>query len=357
MTATMLERTRASPLLAALAMLDRLPRGDSLLRRLLNRYGDQLLFGSVTNTAPIACNPEADAGLHTAVPHRYVNAYLLAIKSLLRWHADVAVIAHDDGTLRDEDRALIRHHVPGARIVDRGWADREFATRAGSDFLSHVRGSYTSYLKLFDPGWVGEHRRIVVVDTDVLFLRPPLAVIEWLREGRPPWYHRHGAWYRAAVSGGASGAPAAGLAQADAGAGGVTHIQQLVEDAVDEISQRLQRPLQFVHGFNSGLIGYERGTLPVQEIGALLEVLHAMFGDRIFRWGSEQTVHGLLLCSRGAAALPIADYTVHTEANSDEVESAAFVHFIGEFRYHGLVYPRLARAVLRDLARRRAACA
>lgn len=320
--------------------------------RLLNRYGDPLLFGSVRQTPPITCNPAADTALHTAVPHRYVNAYLLAIKSFLRYHADVAVIAHDDGTLRDEDRVLIRNHVPGARIVDRAWADREFAARAGDDFLTRVRGSYTSYLKLFDPGWVGEHSRIVVVDTDVLFLRRPQAVIDWIRDGGPPWYHRHGKWNRAASP--AGGARAAGSVRAPAVAAGPAeppHIQLLVENAVDEIGRRLQRPLNFVHGFNSGFIGYERGAVAMAEAAALLGELHAMFGERIFRWGSEQTVHGLLLCSRGAVSLPTADYTVHTVANSDKVASAAFVHFIGEFRYHGLVYPRLARAALQELAR------
>lgn len=351
MTTTTRVGTRTEPLLDALGVLARLPGAGSALHRALNRYGDRWLFGRVSTTPPIACNPEADTGLHTAVPHRYVHAYLLAIKSFLRYHADIAVTAHDDGTLDDDDRVLIRHHLPGARIVDREWADREFTARAGDDFLTQVRSSYTSYLKLFDPGWVGEHRRIIVVDTDVLFLRPPLAVIDWARDGGPAWYHRHGAWHRAGSPTDADVVRPAGPSTAHVDGHGATHIQQLVEASVDEIGHRLQQRLEFVHGFNSGLLGYERGTVSLRELGALLAVLHEMFGERIFRWGSEQTVHGLLLCSRGAVALRTADYTVHTEANSDEVDSAAFVHFIGEFRYHGLVYPRLARAVLRELAR------
>jgi hypothetical protein len=130
------------------------------ISRGLNKYGDGVMFNAVSRTPPIPSNPQADTGIHTAVPHRYLYAYLTAIKSFLQYYADVAVYVHDDGSLREEDKDLIRKHVPGAQIIDRAWADQTFADRVGDEFLMKVRKSYTSYLKLFDLTLVGTQKRI-----------------------------------------------------------------------------------------------------------------------------------------------------------------------------------------------------
>jgi hypothetical protein len=328
----------------AFAWAGRLPFLMGSTGRLLNKYGDGFLFGGVATTPPIACNPRAATGMHTAVPHRYLYAYLVAIKSFLQYHADVAVYAHDDGSLLEADKDLIRRHVPEARVIDRAWADREFAERVGDEFLVKVRKSYTSYLKLFDPTLVSTNQRILIVDTDVLFLHRPEAVIEWAQRGGPEWYHRSGPWSRESLSGGKSELRVSSekLIQP-------THIQQLVVQSLSEINETLQRAFAFVQGFNSGLIGYERGTVQYGELKRLLTHLYERFGDRIFRWGSEQTVHGLILCGRGAIALPMDRYMVYTDLSCGAAPHASFVHFIGEFRFNGFLYPRLAAKVIRDL--------
>jgi hypothetical protein len=316
----------------------------SFAARLLNKYGDRLLFGAVAMTAPTPCNPGAETGIHTAVPHRYRYAYLIAIKSFLRYHADVAVYVHDDGTLQPDDKALIRRHVPGAVVVDRAAADRRFAEAVGDEFLSRVRSSYTSYLKLFDPTLVSTHQRIIIVDTDVLFLHPPSAVIEWARNGGPAWYHRSGPWasHTPAIDRPEGGAPANDPAKPK-------HIQYMVVESIPQINLALQRNFAFVQGFNSGFIGYDRGTIQFDELKYLLTHLYGLFGDRIFRWGSEQTMHGLMLCGNGAIALPMDKYMVFTDLSRAAAPAANFVHFIGEFRFNGLVYPRLAAKVVREL--------
>jgi len=316
------------------------------ISRLLNKYGDGVLFRAVSGTPPIPANPHADTGIHTAVPHRYLFAYLTAIKSFLQYDADVAVYVHDDGSLREEDKDLIRKHVPGAQIIDRAWADQTFADRVGDEFLMKVRKSYTSYLKLFDPTLVSTQKRIIIVDTDVLFLSRPAEIIEWAQNGGAAWYHRSGPWVKKSPSpdNAATNAPSPAAAQP-------THIQHMVVQRIPEINQALHTNFTFVHGFNSGFIGYEHGTVQYDELKALLTHLYGMFGDRIFRWGSEQTMHGLVLCGKGANALPTDKYMVFTDLSSEQAAQANFVHFIGEFRYHRFQYPRLAAKVIRSLKR------
>lgn len=234
--------------------------------------------------------------------------------------------------------------MPGVQVIDRAWADQEFTDRVGDEFLMKVRNSYTSYLKLFDPTLVSTRRRIIIVDTDVLFLARPSVVIEWARRGGLPWYHKSEPWRRKTLENKASG-------KLPNAATPPTHIQQLIVSSLAEINQQLDKQFAFVPGFNSGLIGYEHGTVRYDELKELLMHLYDRFGDRIFRWGAEQAVHGLILCGKKATALPEAEYMVYTNLNSDRVHQATFVHFIGEFRYHRFKYPRLARKVIQQLRR------
>jgi hypothetical protein len=312
------------------------------MNRLLNKYGDGVLFRAIAGTPAIPVNPDADTGIHTAVPHRYLYAYLTAIKSFLRYYADIAVYVHDDGSLRDEDKALIRAHVPGARIIDRRWADQEFADKVDDEFLMKVRRSYTSYLKLFDPTLVSTNKRIIIVDTDVLFLNPPEQIIAWAERGGPPWFHKSGPWTRRNASRTGAGAQSGQANQP-------THIQHMVVERIPEINAALHKDFAFVQGFNSGFIGYDHGAVQYGELKDLLTHLYGMLGDRIFRWGSEQTMHGLVLCSKGAVALPTDEYMVFTDLSSEQAPKANFVHFIGEFRFNDLLYPRLAARVIRGL--------
>lgn len=313
------------------------------IARFLNKHGDSLLFRAVTKTRPIEVNPSADTSIHTAVPHRYLHAYLTAIKSLLRYHPDLAIFIHDDGTLNPEDKEIISRHLPGSILIERAWADQTFEKRVGDAFLSKIRSSYTSYLKLFDPTLFADHKRTIIIDTDTLFLRTPTEIIDWSLNGGPPWYHKSGPWQKHTKT------VAQTHTQNNINAGPPVHIQSLVVSAIPAINDELSTDYRFIHGFNSGLVGYERGTIEYSELKLLLSHLYERFGDRIFKWGSEQTVHGLILCSKGARALPTEEYMVFTEVCRHQAPHAKFVHFIGEFRYDHFIYPILAKKVINEL--------
>ena len=306
----------------------------------LNSYGDAFLFRGVRKTPSIETNPHADTGLHSAVPHRYVHAYLLAAKSFLQYHADIAVFVHDDGSLHDDDKALIRKHLPGVRIIDRTEANERFERQIADPFLSKVRGSYTSYLKLFDPTLFSERKRIIIVDTDTLFLRRPDAIIDWAKNGGTAWYHL---------------APRGRMKKTDPTKAEVSknpgnmHIQALIMNGLDEINAELDTGYRIEQGFCSGFIGYDTGTIQYDKLKRLFELLYSRYGDRIFRWGAEQTVHGLNLCGAGAQALPLDDYFVFTQFNADTADRGTFVHFVGENRFFQMRYPAMAKTIVRQL--------
>ncbi len=311
----------------------------------LSAYGDSFLFAGIKRTPPVQTNPDADTGIHSAVPHRYLLAYLVAIKSFLRYYPDITVYVHDDGSLVEHDKALIRAHIEGVRIVDRGAADDEFDRKVGDAFLSRVRKSYTSYLKLFDPTLISDKQRIIIVDTDTLFLKPPDEVIGWAREGGAPWYHRVHQGRMSKRDGGAL----TNLTQLQD-----VHIQALITRSLDDINETLGAHYAIFPGFNSGFIGYEHGTVRFDELGKLLHALYERFSEKIFRWGAEQTTHALILGGRGATALPVEEYFVYTQNNAHLADKATFIHFIGENRFYRMHYPRLASRVVHELGKRHA---
>ncbi len=307
----------------------------------LNAHGDGWLFRGIRATAPIETHPGAATRIHSIVPARNVHAFLLASKSYLMHDADVAVYAHDDGTLRDADCALIRRHLPGVIILDRAEMDARFAKAMNDPFLSQVRGSYTSYLKLFDPTFLSEGQRIILLDTDTLFVKRPEIVIAWAGNGGAPWYHS---------------APKGSMKHSAKPSAPVPpekiHIQTLIMRELDDINRTLDTDYRIEQGFCAGFVGYSGDTIRFQELKRLLLELHKRFGKRIFRWGAEQTIHGLMLCGQGAQCLPIEDYFVFTQHTAARADDATFIHFVGENRYHRLIYPRLARRVVQALRQR-----
>jgi lipopolysaccharide biosynthesis glycosyltransferase len=305
----------------------------------LNTYGDVLFFRHIRRTPPIETNPRASTSVHSIVAHRFVYAYLVAVKSLLYHFSDVTVFVHDDGSLNARDRELIRAHMPEAIIIDRAEITRRFDHEICDPFLSQVRSSYTSYLKLFDPTFLRHGQRIILLDTDTLFLRAPTAVINWARNGGEPWYHLAPRGNMKATS-----------REKSATSQQEPHIQTLIMNDLVVLNDELGRDYRLEQGFCAGFVGYSVDLVDFKELRELLTCLYAKFGDRIFRWGAEQAIHGLLLCGKGAKALPIQDYFVYTQNNAGNVANATFVHFVGENRFFRFRYPRLAARLMRNLA-------
>lgn len=305
----------------------------------LNTYGDGFFFKSIQKTRPIAVNPEAPTAIHSAVPHRYLNAYLFAIKSFLRFHSDVAVVVHDDGSLKTQDYEIIEHHLPNVKIISRQLANKTFKKQFPDPFLNQVRSSYTSYLKLFDSTLFSEGKRIVILDTDTLFIKKPQHIIDWCINGGQPWFHSSptGSWKTKPAK------IAEHTRLQD------VHIQTLISENLDDINTKLNSQYRIEQGFCSGFIGYDADTIKFDDLNKLFTLLHDMFGDKIFLWGAEQTVHGLILCGKNAIRLPVEEYFVFTRGNANTAANGTFVHFVGENRFHKFIYPKLAKMIVNEI--------
>ena len=97
--------------------------------------------------------------------------------SLMRFLPDGQLVVHMDGEWADADVARFMRLMPGTRMIARGQAHR--AVGPTLEDLPHIkmwRQTYRYGLKLIDPHLLGCSSKIILLDSDVLFLNDPLAL-------------------------------------------------------------------------------------------------------------------------------------------------------------------------------------
>jgi hypothetical protein len=154
-----------------------------LWKRWLTKIGD--LVVGVEDLAPVRPEPTPGcAEVHSLVCHAHLKLYLFAVKSLLRYERAVRVVVHDDGSLTEDDLALLARHVEGVTVIRREEADRRVAERLRDyPHCRRYRDSFVNAKQIFDYALLSGSRRLIGLDSDVLFLKPPRQVVEWLRGG------------------------------------------------------------------------------------------------------------------------------------------------------------------------------
>jgi hypothetical protein len=151
----------------------------------------------VLDTKPCVTGEQgSDFEIHALLGHRYVGMCLWSVKSFLHF-CDKAynVVLHDDGTLDHKDIGILETHLPNATIVRRAEADRlmrgklerfpsalryRFGRAQGSMAGTTAPDPYVFSLKLLDFCLLSEARKILALDTDVLFFEKPAEIIEWI---------------------------------------------------------------------------------------------------------------------------------------------------------------------------------
>lgn len=151
-------------------------RGERISQRLRD------LVSSVEALPAIPVGATADDEIHMLCGSSHVPMGRISLWSLLRWLPyEVAVYVHDDGTLTEEDKAAWRRSFPNLNIVSRADAETSRAAFFGDDRHPYLREFSRRHLyapKIIDFHLVGPGRRVIMLDSDVLFFRRPDELIE-----------------------------------------------------------------------------------------------------------------------------------------------------------------------------------
>lgn len=138
-------------------------------------------FKRIRSTKPLRCNPDSQIELHTLTCHYHLFMYITAIKSLLRFVSDIAIVVHDDGSLTNKDIATIECHIIGIRVIRRSEADRTVRELLAQFPKSKsCRANIINFLELTDHALLAHKRKIIITNSDILFLRRPDEVIQWI---------------------------------------------------------------------------------------------------------------------------------------------------------------------------------
>ncbi len=270
------------------------------------------VFRSVLATPPIECNPEAAVEYISLICHRDVNIYILATKSFLRFFGDVAVVVHSDGTLTEKDIEVLQHHIPGLRVISRREADDRVSAEVGSSLLKDARRNDVSFIKLIDVNLFSRKRRIVA-DSDILFLRRPAEVIDWIERGDAKGFYH--------------------IVR-----GGNTRFGRHLEALNIELETNIES-LDYCSGF----IGYD-GQIGLADIEKVARVLTAVAEG----WGLEQVAYAFLLADGSRKLSQEKYFAMLQESSEEDIGRATMVHFGGKLKHSQ--YLRWGKRVTAELA-------
>ncbi|MCA1926057.1 MAG: glycosyltransferase family 2 protein [Thiobacillus sp.] len=275
----------------------------------------------VLDTPPIRLGGAASPTLLSQLQHKDVSMYLAAVKSFAAQLPPREVHIVDDGSLTEQDRALLRQHVPGVcfhRLVD----CREPGLPTGG-----------TWERLIAIARLSADRYAIQLDADTLTLGPLDEIAQAVREGQS---FSIGTWDGQTLE---TTAERASTARAHLNAPR-PHVQVLAESNFDAPGM----PARYYIRGCSGFSGLAPGTGKLEFMLAASRVLQERLGERWSEWGSEQVMSNLLVANQPRAiVLPHPRYTDCEKMRPGETR---FVHFIGTCRFRRGVYADSVRRVL-----------
>ncbi len=161
-------------------------RKYNLHKNISDEYNQRLYrdFAFIKDTPPIACNPNADVEVHTLTSHFHIYMYIASLKSLLTYYSDLAIIAHNgDDTLTDEDKALLHAQIPGIRIIEKEEGEKAvYAALSPHRRSLAYRKKIINSIELFDHILLAGTKKIITMNSDILFFAEPTELIRWIRD-------------------------------------------------------------------------------------------------------------------------------------------------------------------------------
>ena len=120
--------------------------------------------------------------LHFLTGHaRLTMALWMAASWMLVTKEIPGFIIHDDGSLTDQDEHLIRRLLPASRVIRAEESDMAIRrTLHAYPLCLRCREYSLMTRKFFDIFQFSNSRKLLTIDTDILFFRRPHQILEWL---------------------------------------------------------------------------------------------------------------------------------------------------------------------------------
>jgi hypothetical protein len=138
-------------------------------------------LSSIIRAAPIPAG-QGEVEIHMLLHHKRVFEALWALYSFVFLAGQpFRIVIHDDGSLTVADRQLLQKVFPGVSFVGRIESDialENYFQEQGLHRCANMRRNLIFARKLFDPVFFSKSKWILLMDSDVLFYRKPLEVLQ-----------------------------------------------------------------------------------------------------------------------------------------------------------------------------------
>jgi len=271
----------------------------------------RLVFDRIDRTPAITVNPESCVEIHMLLRYSDVCMGLVALKSFLRFYTDVAVVIHDDGSLAREALNRLTTQVRGCHVVTREQGDQALIPylKRWSNCV-RFRSVRVNSLQLFDYNVLARRQKLISLDSDVIFIKEPAAVIEWCQKDSDS----------------------------------VIYNQEQQGTQAGKMLRR--RHLPCIGNLNSGFLGYFRDIVDYDHVEFLLNELR---GEPKAHYVQGYIDSCLKLSRYKPCPLDPEEYMVYMGQSSALTVNATMIHFITYLRFVQLSYPMLAVRVMREL--------
>jgi hypothetical protein len=172
-----------------LSMRTRRPLVQRFSRALLLRYYKRIYARKILTTRPVSSSADSDFEVHVLTRDPELLETLWSLKTWYHFSGSrPPLVIYEGGRLSSESSAILEGHFPNCRIIRRDRFDRDMR-----DFLMDhpaalqhaLMRSFYCALKLFGPMRYTKARSVLYIDSDILFFRAPLEMLEHIKRGSP----------------------------------------------------------------------------------------------------------------------------------------------------------------------------
>jgi hypothetical protein len=273
----------------------------------------------ILSTRPLA-QGELPFLLLSMVQKRDVESYLVAVKSFVRFANPERIVVVCDPSIDDQDRAILRQHVPHIEL------------HSADEFTHPSMPRGGTWERLFAiSGFVRDHY-VVQLDADTVTMQPIPEVIDAIRIEHGFVLGENATTQLKSLAATRENA----LSWVKPGA----HIQGIAE--TEMVNVGLPDEARYVRGC-SGFTGFPRSSRMQDTMIDFSRRMTDKLGEDWKRWGTEQVTSNYLVANApGTTALPFPKYGTPDLAT----DVTAFFHFIGSMRFINNKYEKTSRQAI-----------
>ncbi|MCS0629272.1 hypothetical protein NX786_08000 [Telluria mixta] len=289
------------------------------VRRDYFRWQYQKVARQILDTRPVK-RGDLPFTLLSMVHQRDVHSYLVAVKSFTHFLNPSRIVVVCDPSIDDNDRAVLKHHLPHVILREAGEFTHPDIPRGGT------------WERLFAISGYALDSYVIQLDADTLTMQPIPEVLQAVQAGA------------GFVLGEIPDTPIRpldavrvhALPKVKPGA----HIQTLSEAEMANVG--LPSDARYVRGC-SGFTGFPPSTTMRDNLLDFSRRMKGKLGDDWKRWGTEQVTSNYLVANAFAAkSLPFPKYGTPDCATAE----TAFFHFIGPMRFINNKYKTTSRQAI-----------